>query len=526
MDLSLLGKEPISAENPTGSDVRYEQEFDELQAEIDKLSSPSASGGVDWEKVSTISSKILAQKSKDLLIASYMAVAQIHIAKIEGLEIGLRVIHDLLEQFWDNLFPEKKRMRGRVAAIEWWLEKSEAALHLIEQEPLSAEKIEEYRKCLQDIDALLQGYLSEAPLLRPLERFLDTVPIKDEKKLESETLAPSTDRAEAPSPPKTVTDTGKPSRPPKMEQIASASDAERILRDALQTVRLVANHLQKEDLSNPQGYRWRRMAGWCMIQALPPETDGRTQIPPPLNHDTFRNHLAGQRDKGNWEALVRETEEKFQGALLWLDLNRFIAETLTGLGDKYQEAHDAVCRETAYLVYRIPGIESLSFSDGTPFCDTETRQWLKDIGMEKGTAMAQPVFPSCDQETDHMVETMQKANALVKKKKVGEAVSILQQELWRSFSKREQLLWRLELSQILMNDKKAQLALPHLEAVLHDIDTFKLEEWEPILALKGLKMIWLGFSTRSDEAGKERASEVFKRIAKLDATEALLVTQR
>ena len=44
MDLLSLGKEPISADQPTGSDVRYEPEFEELQAEIDKMSNPAASG--------------------------------------------------------------------------------------------------------------------------------------------------------------------------------------------------------------------------------------------------------------------------------------------------------------------------------------------------------------------------------------------------------------------------------------------------------------------------------------------------
>ena len=51
MDLISLGKEPISEDKPTGEDVRYEPEFEELQGEIDKLSSPSASGTIDWEKI-------------------------------------------------------------------------------------------------------------------------------------------------------------------------------------------------------------------------------------------------------------------------------------------------------------------------------------------------------------------------------------------------------------------------------------------------------------------------------------------
>ena len=84
MDLATLGKDPINEDQPTGSDVRYEPEFDELQAEIDKLSVPSASGELNWERVSDLSAKILSEKSKDLLVASYLAVSQLYINKAEG----------------------------------------------------------------------------------------------------------------------------------------------------------------------------------------------------------------------------------------------------------------------------------------------------------------------------------------------------------------------------------------------------------------------------------------------------------
>ena len=128
MDLLSLGKDPINPDQPAGSDVRYEPEFEKLQAETDKLSSPSSSGGIDWEKVSDMAALILAEKSKDLLVASFLAVSQVHTRQTEGLAVGVTVMHDLVENFWDTLFPPKKRMRGRLGAIEWWIEKTESAL--------------------------------------------------------------------------------------------------------------------------------------------------------------------------------------------------------------------------------------------------------------------------------------------------------------------------------------------------------------------------------------------------------------
>jgi type VI secretion system protein VasJ len=525
MDLLSLGKEPVSADQPAGSDVRYEPEFEELQAEIDKLSNPSATDSTDWNKVTKLASEILATKAKDLLVASYLAVAQIHINQIEGFAVGLAVYRDLLEQFWDGLFPAKKRMRGRVAAIEWWLEKCEAAQEMIKLETLPAEKVEGYRKDLQQIDKLLQEYLEEAPLLRPIERFIDNIPIAAEEKPAPEAPPPSEEKPKATPPPSQEPETPKPTPSAAPGEMASASDAEKVLRETLQTIRRVADFFTNENLSDARGYRWRRIAGWAMIQALPPATDGQTQIPPPLQYETVQSDLNGLKDKGSWEALIRATEEKIQGALLWLDLNRFAAEALAGLGDPYQDAHDAVCQETAYLVLRIPGIESLSFADGTPFCDAQTRQWLKDISLGGGTVMAEPLAVTGAGEEDRMAEAIQKAQALAKKKKIGEAVSMLQQELRSSFSKQDQLLWRLGMSQILVNANKSQLALPIMESVFQDIDTYRLEEWDPNLALKGLKMVWQVLSARSDESTKAQVTDVLNRIAKLDPAEALTLAK-
>jgi len=67
MDLASIGKEPVRTDFPAGSDIRYDPVFEELQAEVDKLSSPMASGALDWSRVETLSSDILAQNRKTSL---------------------------------------------------------------------------------------------------------------------------------------------------------------------------------------------------------------------------------------------------------------------------------------------------------------------------------------------------------------------------------------------------------------------------------------------------------------------------
>jgi hypothetical protein len=40
MNFPALGTSPVSAESPAGEDIRYQPAFEDLQAEVDKLSSP------------------------------------------------------------------------------------------------------------------------------------------------------------------------------------------------------------------------------------------------------------------------------------------------------------------------------------------------------------------------------------------------------------------------------------------------------------------------------------------------------
>lgn len=503
MDLLNLGKEPVSSSSPTGVDVRYEPVFEELQQEIDKLSNPAASGGADWKKVDKLASELLANKGKDLLVASYLAVAQIHLNQVEGFAVGLHIYRDLLEQFWEDLYPTKKRMRGRIAAVEWWLERSDAAFPSLKVTPLPAERIEEFRQDLSRIDELLRGYLEEPPLLRPIEKFIESIPLRAEKKPEPDGVTP---QAKAAAPAAAAASS-------TVDEIASPADAERVLQGALDSIRRAGDYLQREGLSNPLAFRLRRLASWSIVDAIPPATDGRTIVPPP--DPNVRNMLTELQDKGDWQALVEASEEKVSECIFWLDLNRFVAEGLNGLGGPYQDARNAVSQETAFFLLRLPGIENLSFSDGSPFADADTRQWLKSIGLGAGAASGQPGPSAGTGEGDRMAEAVRKAEELAKKK-LPEAVSSVQQELRSSFAKRDQLLWRMALSRILVKAKKVELALPHLEAILCDIDLYRLEEWDPDLAVKGLRMVWSGFSTQSDESSRERVADVLNRLAKLD----------
>jgi type VI secretion system protein VasJ len=72
-----------------------------------------------------------------------------------------------------------------------------------------------------------------------------------------------------------------------------------------------------------------------------------------------------------------------------------------------------------------------------------------------------------------------------------------------------------------MGANQVGLALPHLEQIINEIALYKLEEYDPLIAIKGLKLAWFAFDSRSDQESKGKAAEALQRIATLDLCEVI-----
>ncbi len=532
MDFSQLGKEPISDNAPAGTDVRYEPEYEALQAEIDKLSSPTASSGVDWNNVANLSAKILAEKSKDLLVASYFAVSRLRADKVEGLATGLTVMHDMVANYWDQLYPVKKRMRGRLGAFEWWLEKTMKIVENQEYPPVAAEAMEAMLANLDGLDELLSEHMPEPPMLIKLKRYIERLPSKAAapdtepeadaaaNPEESPSAPAESETPVAPEPSPLPRPTASPESP---EPAVNEEDANVLISGGLKYLKKAVDLLNNGDWSNAKSYRIRRQTAWMNLDALPADTNGKTMIPPPSISTV--QAFSDTREQGAWVELLMAAEPMISQDIFWLDLNRFVAEALADLGSGYQEAHDAVCMETAFFLHRFPGVTKLTFATGTPFADADTIAWLKGISVGSGMAMEAPVSVAGDdgspEEQGRIADTLYKAQELAGKKKIVDAVTLLQEEMQNAHSHKESLLWRMALCQVLIGAKKAPLVLPHLEMIVENVGEFQLETWEPELALRALKIAWQGYKAQKNQDDKEKAAVVLNRINRLNPVEAL-----
>ena len=186
MIIRELGRSPINSTNTAGEDIRYDPLFESLQAEID--AKPSAgSSGVNWKKVVEMATIILEKRSKDILVASYLAVGLLRTEGVpQGLLNGLVLLNDLMHEFWENMFPPVKRMRGRAQALGWWVERTEAVLGgVTDLAPIAVETQQELSSTAEALHDLISEKCPDAPSLRRILEFVRVLPVETEEQPEA-----------------------------------------------------------------------------------------------------------------------------------------------------------------------------------------------------------------------------------------------------------------------------------------------------------------------------------------------------
>ncbi|HUT55680.1 MAG TPA: type VI secretion system protein TssA [bacterium] len=500
MELLELGKSPIKPDAPAGTEAKYEPEYEQLEAEIAKLSSPTSSGSLDWKKVQELATTILAEKSKDLMAACYLTAALLKNRQLEGLATGLTVMNDLMKTFWEDLYPAKKRMRGRKNAVEWLFARVESALQDYKGPPVPEAKHKALLDQLGELDTFLAANMEDAPYARPVKDLIENLPVQS---------------AAAPAAPDAPRPAGAAET---VSEVANPQDAQKAITAGLKQLRLAANFFLEQDQSVPGIYIINRMAAWMPIPAVPPSENGATKIPPPPDQvKSVMQNLAAGGDSVN---LLKSAEAKVNQFLFWLDLSRWVYESLGRLGSNYEAAQEAVAHETAAFVKRLKGVESLSFADGTPFADADTLKWLAEISAGEGGPGAAAAAPA-DSEEATVAQAFKNADALARDKKLAEAVGVLQAGLGAAASGRSRMMWRMALCQLLLNHKKDQTARPHLDQLLTDIESYKLGDWDPKLAIQGFKIVFQGLAGQKDPDSVARSGRALDSISRLDPGEAL-----
>ncbi|HZO55709.1 MAG TPA: type VI secretion system protein TssA [Bryobacteraceae bacterium] len=110
IDLDVLLK-PIPGDNPSGADLRYHKLTEDIkearrrEENLDLGVWKREVKTADYDKVIKLSKEALTKHSKDLQIASWLTEAITATDGFHGLLDGLKLLHGLLDGYWDTLYP-------------------------------------------------------------------------------------------------------------------------------------------------------------------------------------------------------------------------------------------------------------------------------------------------------------------------------------------------------------------------------------------------------------------------------------
>jgi type VI secretion system protein ImpA len=125
---------PIAGENPTGTDLRKDpspvSDFWMLRGDRDtarQSESRYAKGAdrgenepppPDWRPLIARATRILTEKSKDLEVTAFLIEGLTREHGFAGLRDGMRAARELLERYWDGLFPIASGSDGETQSVE------------------------------------------------------------------------------------------------------------------------------------------------------------------------------------------------------------------------------------------------------------------------------------------------------------------------------------------------------------------------------------------------------------------------
>lgn len=507
--------DPVRPDKPAGDVVRYDEEFEQLQAQMDRITSLTGEQ-TDWRQVVELSSSILQSKSKDLLVMTYLGVGLFEQEGYKGLAAALDGYTQFLKKFWDDCFPKVKPPHGRLNAVSYLLDKLQPQIELkgpqAKRHPTADEKeavhacsdfMEEFASACDEKFAGMGDSPNTGPVSRALKALKQKVgPIGAEA--EAAAAAEAARKAAASRPAAAAAGDAAPAAGGGGFDAGPATF--NTATQAVDQVKKIARYLLSQDNKDARGYRLSRLA--LLGNLAEPKDRLIPGIPKPT-----RAAMENQAASGDWQNLLGAAEAQFLITPLWLDLQRYVATALNGMGPMYEAAKKAVVFETIALQDRLPAVFDLSFKDGEPFADGATKGWLAEARKEFGAGGG-------GGGDDRLSTAVSEAR---KEQKPEDAVARLRREVDGSAGRRDQFRARLVLAQFCMDFKKLGVAQSIYQGLEEEIRAFNLNEWEPALAADALRGLYACLSANKAKPTPEEMvyrSAVFGRLCCLDPSAA------
>ena len=594
---------PIAGDNPSGKSLRYDPVYDkikEARREDDELNQGAWQAErkvADWIQVAKLCQDAIATQSKDLQLAVWLAEALLKREGIRGFREGLKLCHDLLDKFWDSLYPEVDDgdLEQRAAPLDWlgstggaiasiqvpinavksvplcrdgysFIQYKESRTVGFEDQAQSKEQKAAREKALKEgklAPEIFDKSFTETPkaFYADLEKQFDAAvaavaELDEICKLKFADAAPGLARlsealTEVRQLVHTLLQKKRETEPDPVEEVpveaaegsaeagevaegggpgiglgahVSAEPAER--REAIEAVVAAAGVLRKRDPFGPAAYLMLRGLRWGELRG---SSDPVVLEAPPSD---LRQQIKFLASRNRWADVLELAEQvmALPCSRAWLDLQRFVVEACTALGNNYNAIAIAIRSELRTLLRDLPHLLDSALNDDTPAANAETQKWLRELLAEPADAPPLASAPHGPATEDSRAPGWQKrfvdpqalAQEAMRAGQQPKAIEILQREVERAASGRARFLRKMQLAQICIAAGKDAIAQLLLDDIAAAIDTHKLDEWEDRETI-ARALIFLLQNSKKIQADAKIKQALFERVCRLDPVQALSV---
>lgn len=488
---------PVSAARPTGEDPGYDDDFQRIREEVNKLS------GIDTVLICTLAEKLLTNVAKDIRVATYYCWARLHQDGEAGFAEGLELLAGLLQRYGMQLHPQ--RDRSRKAALEWL-----AGTRVLDSLSLYPEVVREDAQRTAGALLLISDSLETEPeASRPELNALYTA-------LESRLMKGGGVDAVVPQNASSQTRAQQSSH--TTEQDAPVLGRITSGQDLLAQARTLTGYLREQPGGWLAAHRLMKSLRHDTLSAIPaPDAEGKTRIEPPrADQRAMLKRLFLQQ---SWLEILEQADSTFsRGANhLWLDLQWYIHQALMKSGQDVLA--DIIVADLKGLLRRLTGLETLAFNDGTPFADEVTLNWINQSVLDDISGWRdKPV--SAVSETDNDILALE-PEALEKVDSEGlDATLHWLQTRPGNDSTKDKWLLRLLMARVAEQKGRNELALHLLGELDSAAQSITLTQWTPTLLFevksRRLRLLRMK-ATRSDNDKSRLQPEMDQLLAGLIA---------
>jgi len=342
--------EPISDSSAVGEDPGYDDDFQLVREEVNKLS------GADIDQVVLLARKLLTQRCKDLRVATYYLWARLQKDGETGLSDGLSLLAALIERYTSDVLPA--RPNSRRMALEWL-----TSGKVLDSLSLYPEVVkDEAERTVAALAWLERGLLAWPEDQRPeLGALYGALSARLAQSGGVDALVPQ----------------NTASHESNAQATATSATAIKSGRDLLDSGRALSGYLREQPQGWLAAHRLMKSLRWDTVHQVPPQdATGMTRLTAPRGE--YRAQLKRLYLQQSWNELLDQVERIYAESVnhFWLDLQWYLCQALSKQPAPQDSWADIAKRDLGMFLERLPGLEELSWSDGTPFADQTTREWI------------------------------------------------------------------------------------------------------------------------------------------------------